>query len=220
MAERGSIYLAVNNCLEADEIAGDWKPKFDGTSIKLLSCAIEREPIPMQENSVNCIYFGATLEHIQNSPRPIFAEFKRILKPGGLLIVDVPNFVCLRHRVLMLMGVNILPSIDYIYNCDFHAEHHREYKLQEVIKVFEWSGFDVTEACYDDIITHRSMLKRGKLAHARDAANGYYTSGTVWDYNQPFRILNWFDWLKVSVRPLLTIFPSLKDDIFVTGIKP
>ena len=207
-------------CLESDKIAGDWKRKFEGTNIELLSATIEEEIIPLDDNSVDCIYFGATLEHLQNSPRPIFQDFFRLLKPGATLIVDVPNFVCLRHRVLMLMGVNVLPSIDYVYNCDFHAEHHREYKLEEVIKVFEWSGFRVKEAYYDDVVTKRSIVKSGRLAHAREAGIDFYSSGTIWDYHQRFNVLSWFDWCKVFIRPLLALFPSLKDDIFVLGTKP
>ena len=112
------------------------------------------------------------------------------------------------------MGINILPSIDYIYNCDFHAEHHREYKLDEAIKVFEWSGFKVNIAYYDDIMTRRSLVKKGNLAHARSVGDGYYTSASIWDYGQPFNLFNWFDWVKYPLRLLLKMFPGLRDDIF------
>lgn len=205
--------------IDSAQICGEWQGKFDHTNIKCVDLRIEDAPIPVEDGSVDLVYFGATLEHLHNSPRPIFLEFLRILKPGGCLFVDVPNFVCLRHRILMLGGINVLPSIEYVYHCDFHAEHHREYVLEEVEKVFEWSGFCVEKAYYDDVAFQRSLVKLGKLGHQRGAGDDFYKLATIWDYNLPFRFSNWFDWVKLLVRPLLKVFPKLRDDIVVIGSK-
>lgn len=206
--------------IESEEIAGPWKQKFDDTTIELIDIRIEDQPIPLPDESVDFVYFGATLEHIHNSPRPILLEFKRVLRPGGILFVDVPNFLCLRHRVLMLLGINVLPSIEYIYHCDFHAEHHREYTLSEARDIFRWSGYELIESYYDDIVFHRTLVTRGKLAHKRGKGSDFYRSQSVWDYDLPFNPLNWFDWVKLFVRPVLTLFHKLRDDIVAIGRKP
>lgn len=41
------------------------------------------------------IFSSHTLEHIEDL-EPIFAEFKRILKPGGDLILNLPSWTCIR----------------------------------------------------------------------------------------------------------------------------
>jgi len=71
--------------IESTQIAGEWKRSFDNEDITLIDIAIEGEKIPLENNSINFIYFGATLEHLQNSPRPVFEEFYRVLKPEGTL---------------------------------------------------------------------------------------------------------------------------------------
>lgn len=202
--------------IDSKEVTKDWERRFAAKDIRCVSLHIEEERVPLPDDSVDLIYFGATLEHLHNSPQPVLKDFLRLLKPGGFLFLDVPNIVCLRNRVLMLMGRSIMPSVEYVYNSPFHAEHHREYTLEEVVKIFKWSGFEVVDSYMDDIVFRRSLIRKGKISSQRE---DFYNDATVWDYNLPFRPFNWFDWVKLPGRALVSLFPRLKDDIVVIGRK-
>ncbi|MGH7200656.1 MAG: class I SAM-dependent methyltransferase [Planctomycetaceae bacterium] len=45
--------------------------------------------IPLGDNAVDCVVCTGTLEHVRD-PRRAVAEMRRILKPGGIVHIDVP----------------------------------------------------------------------------------------------------------------------------------
>jgi ubiquinone/menaquinone biosynthesis C-methylase UbiE len=45
---------------------------------------------PVKSNTFSCIYCNHVLEHIKNDENAL-REIKRILRPGGLLVLGVPN---------------------------------------------------------------------------------------------------------------------------------
>lgn len=48
--------------------------------------------IPFVENTFNCIYSGGVLEHFEDISLPL-DEYFRVTRPGGVIIVSVPNLV-------------------------------------------------------------------------------------------------------------------------------
>ena len=64
---------------------------------------IEHEPFPYADASFDIVLANQVLEHTKE----IFfmlAESARILKPGGILMLGVPNLLALHNRILMLFG--------------------------------------------------------------------------------------------------------------------
>lgn len=51
------------------------------------------------ENFANCIVMRSYLEHEAN-PKNVMEEIYRILKPGGVVIIKVPNFACFNRMLL------------------------------------------------------------------------------------------------------------------------
>jgi SAM-dependent methyltransferase len=45
--------------------------------------------MPIEENSFDCVFCTGTLEHVRE-PRQAVAEIYRVLKPGGIVHIDVP----------------------------------------------------------------------------------------------------------------------------------
>lgn len=123
---------------------------------------IETEQLPFDEGSFDVILWLATIEHLHGSPRNIMEQFHDILRKGGILIVDTPNILELRKRIMLLMGKSFMPPIQYIYNSEYHADHHREYTLSDLVKVFQWSKYEVLEAKVLDTISGIS-IKKGRL---------------------------------------------------------
>jgi SAM-dependent methyltransferase len=56
------------------------------------------------DESLDVITCFDSLEHWHHSPRPVFAEAYRALKPGGSLLISGPNAVNLRKRLGVPLG--------------------------------------------------------------------------------------------------------------------
>lgn len=64
---------------------------------------IEREAIPASDDFFDCIIANQVIEHTKEIFF-IFSEISRVLRPGGLLVIGVPNLACLHNRLLFLFG--------------------------------------------------------------------------------------------------------------------
>lgn len=71
--------------------------------IKVYSADIEREPLPLPEESFDLVVCNQVLEHLKNIYRPL-RELDRVVKTGGHLLIGVPNLAGLYNRALLLAG--------------------------------------------------------------------------------------------------------------------
>jgi SAM-dependent methyltransferase len=74
-----------------------------GHGINAFALDIEREPLPAEDAFFDIVIANQIVEHIKEVFW-VFAEISRVLKPGGLLIVGVPNLASLHNRLLLLAG--------------------------------------------------------------------------------------------------------------------
>jgi SAM-dependent methyltransferase len=175
------------------------------------------QPLPVRSESVDVVLFLATIEHLRDSPKPALEEFRRILKPGGILFLDTPNILELRKRLLLLLGKQIMPPIQFIYNSPIHSDHHREYTLDDLVNVIEWSGFQIVEAGLLDTLSPLSMAKR-IATHKRTPDAGQIAQMTCWETG--FHPLRLYDWLKLPFALLVKLNPNLRDCLFAVARKP
>lgn len=83
---------------------------------------------PYKDNSFNIVFAGEVIEHTVDDDF-FLQEVRRVLKPGGLLILTTPNLVSLGNRFLMMFGK--MPRFAY---AEFH---YRIYNKQLIIsKIF------------------------------------------------------------------------------------
>ncbi len=76
----------------------------------------------------------------------MFQEIRRILKPGGVLIVTTPNLVSLRKRLWFLAGRNPIGQLKEFFYSEPFVEHIREYTVNEVSQIVKLAGFYVNSA--------------------------------------------------------------------------
>ncbi len=68
-----------------------------------------RLPLPFASDSFDLVFMAEVIEHLA-SPDRALEEVRRILQPGGHLILSTPNLACLPNRVLLPLGVQPLFS--------------------------------------------------------------------------------------------------------------
>ena len=116
------------------------------------------EEIGFPENYFDAVTMWHVLEHVHD-PRVLLAEVSRILKPGGVLLVGVPNFSGLEARIFR----------DKWFHLDVprHVTHLTKSTLKQALhenglQDRRWSGFAPE---YDAFSFLQSVLNRCGLRH-------------------------------------------------------
>jgi SAM-dependent methyltransferase len=89
-------------------------------------------PLPFGSGAFDALFAGELIEHLPD-PRPGVAEFHRVLKPGGILILTTPN----RRRL-----ANVVDRSDRPYSPD----HLSELSFDEVRALLGDNGFEVLQS--------------------------------------------------------------------------
>ncbi|HEY1757319.1 MAG TPA: methyltransferase domain-containing protein [Bryobacteraceae bacterium] len=106
----------------------------------------EKDLFPYPQDSFSTVLCCELLEHLTADPLHMMAEINRILKPGGHLVLTTPNLSSLRAIAGILQGFHPQLFSAYIRprNGIVDARHAREYTPNELRKLLEDSGFEVT----------------------------------------------------------------------------
>ena len=93
---------------------------------------IDSQAIPFPDHSFDLVTCIETLEHVPETGLPaLIAELKRVLKPGGVLLLTTP------HEEDLRANMNYCPFCD----TEFHRwQHLRSWNTTEVEKVIEAGG--------------------------------------------------------------------------------
>lgn len=105
---------------------------------------IELSDYPFEDNEFDKILFCEVLEHIVVDPLKVFGKLRRILKPGGELILTTPNAVRLINFAHMLAGKNFFDK--YHTQNGIYGRHNREFSLSEVTRLLKSEGFGIKTA--------------------------------------------------------------------------
>jgi SAM-dependent methyltransferase len=103
---------------------------------------VPRYPLPAA--SFDLIFFCETLEHLVVNPLPVFRKIRRLLAPGGHLVISLPNAVRLTNFACFLDGYNFFD----LYQPDngVHGRHNREFTLAELKTLLTLHGLEVCHA--------------------------------------------------------------------------
>ncbi len=132
--------------------------KFD---IPVLKCDVEREAIPEADGAFRAVVFLEVLEHMFAGVPQALAEMRRVLAPGGALVLSTPNLAQFRNRVKLLKGKSVNWPLDgskMFFGKPAHLRHNREYTAREVSFLLREAGFLVDRVRFRDY-SPRALMK-------------------------------------------------------------
>ncbi len=148
-------------------------PDTYGKGIIFHACNVEADAIPYPDESFDAVVCCQVLEHFSHSHLPAVREMRRVLRPGGVLEIDVPNVASFRNRVRLLRGKHI--TYDYAHHY-LHAtpivykgmsyyplRHNREFTKGELELLLSSSGFDRYDVSFLKSRRYREGLERVRV---------------------------------------------------------
>ena len=99
---------------------------------------VETDRFPYPDDHFDVILFCEVLEHLTNDPLSALKEIRRVLKPGGKLVLTTPNVACSKNVLKIVQGKNVN---DRYSAYGPYGRHNREYTLSEVKAILDVAGF-------------------------------------------------------------------------------
>jgi glycosyltransferase involved in cell wall biosynthesis/SAM-dependent methyltransferase len=102
---------------------------------------VEKDPFPYADNSFDSVLFCEIIEHLLADPVHALMEIRRVLKPGGNLILTTPNVARLENALKIIAGENIY---DPYSGYGPYGRHNREYTQMDLSSLLTSNGYAVT----------------------------------------------------------------------------
>ena len=83
------------------------EPIYQMHGIEFRVCNVEADPLPFDDARFDAVSCCQVFEHFTHGHLNPLLEMRRVLSPGGLLEIDVPNAACIRNRMRLLRGKHI-----------------------------------------------------------------------------------------------------------------
>lgn len=101
---------------------------------------IEAEKFPYDDNFFDVVLFCEIIEHLLSDPVHALTEIRRVLKPGGDLVLTTPNVARLDNVRKIIAGENIY---DPYSGHGPYGRHNREYTQEDLFSLLTANGFTV-----------------------------------------------------------------------------
>lgn len=147
-------------------------PDTYGKGITFQVCNVEADPIPYPDESFDAVVCCQVLEHFSHSHLPAVREMRRVLRPGGILEIDVPNVACFRNRFRLLRGKHItydyadhyLHATPILYQgmSYYPLRHNREFAKSELELLLQAAGFQNYDVSFLKSRRYREGIERVK----------------------------------------------------------
>jgi SAM-dependent methyltransferase len=173
-----------------------------GVDYRVASVGTDR--LPFADEAFDFVTYMDVIEHHDYSPKRVLLEIRRVLAPGGCVIITTPNHASIYNRLSLLRGRSVNDSFDYFFESSddqrVYLGHHREYTRVELRAALERTGFRVLQCAVIDegfrsqLPHFRRVLTRGWIPALRDRGKFLAASllGNLWSgLSLPFGRVLW-----------------------------
>jgi glycosyltransferase involved in cell wall biosynthesis/SAM-dependent methyltransferase len=101
---------------------------------------IEDETFPYADDTFDVVLFCEIIEHLLSDPVHALLEIRRVLKPGGTLVLTTPNVVRLDNVRKIIGGENVY---DPYSGYGPYGRHNREYTQEDLFSLLSVNGFTI-----------------------------------------------------------------------------
>lgn len=131
---------------------------WDELGVEVRQMNLEREPIPFADESFDWVVFSEVIEHLVFSPLPVLRECRRVLVPGGKLVITTPNELYLKSRLRSLVRLLAWQSLatpsEFEQQMKLEGEaryttHSRIYTMRELRWAMEYAHFRIVQQRYE-----------------------------------------------------------------------
>jgi|ERR1043166_7832211 SAM-dependent methyltransferase len=136
----GSGYSDISRFIH--KLSGE-KVKFQRDEFNL-----ESDLFPYPENHFDVVVCMEIIEHLLHDPMAMLVEIRRVLKPGGALVLTTPNLISWHAILKAIRGISPLE-----FSCFMRThnppmlQHAKEYMPDEIACLLESAGFSVEKLC-------------------------------------------------------------------------
>ena len=117
--------------------------------------------LPFRDASFDCVISSQVIEHIPYD-EALFSEMKRVLRPGGMLVIGTPDYDTLGWRTIEPLYGMLQPG-------GYKDEHITHYTRARLAKILERHGFIYEEHAY---VFKSELIMRFRKPEAESAALG------------------------------------------------
>lgn len=119
---------------------------------------LEREPLPFEAATFDWVVFSEVIEHLLYSPLPVLREFRRVLRPGGRMLITTPNELYLKSRLRTIVRAALWLSLstraEFRHQMLLEGEaryttHARTYTMGELTWLVEQAGLRVIQRRFE-----------------------------------------------------------------------
>ncbi|MDO8431354.1 MAG: glycosyltransferase [Candidatus Binatus sp.] len=112
--------------------------------------------LPFKDSSFDCVISSEVIEHLPYD-EVLFSEMSRVLRPGGMLILETPDYSTIGWQI-------IEPVYGFLMPGGYKDEHITHYSLEKLSEILPRHGFAIEEASY--IARSDLMLRCRKIETA------------------------------------------------------
>ncbi len=117
--------------------------------------------IDYPDDEFDFVFAGEIIEHMYDTEFFI-SELKRILEPGGRLIMTTPNMLSLGRRIMYLLGRPVYMEVALFFSYDGMqpAGHIRYFTRDSLVSLLAHHGFETVRCVSDQVNLPHLRLKR------------------------------------------------------------